>query len=246
MKRTDVQISDNLIISSLGCAFHIPTAALLIADLHVGYEAVLEGDGFAIPRCQTDDMLRRIETAMERFDPAVVVVNGDFKHSFNRNLRDEWNDVDRVVEFITRSAKITLLRGNHDNYLAAILVKRGMQLKDSTMLDDIRVEHGHRTGEPWSGGMIFGHEHPTIRLHESTGASVKMPCFLYDRDHDRLVLPAFSSLAPGYDILRSPDSDRMIPLLAQTGIGEYVAYGFTEGAILNYRTIDELRRIRTL
>lgn len=242
----ELRISKELVISTLGCAFHSPSGSVLLADLHIGYETVLEGEGFAMPRVQNEQMLERINAAIDRFDPDSLIIVGDFKHNFDRNLSAEWNGVEKMVEAVSKRSRMIVIRGNHDNYLANILSKRGIELKHELLLGDLKIVHGHKTTAPWDGGMVFGHEHPAITLREATGASVKIPCFLYSPDANRLVLPAFSPLALGSDIIRTPDEERMIPLLRNTGTGSYLVYGFSSDQLLNYRSISDLRRIGNL
>jgi len=237
----EIKVSPDLVLSPFGCAFHSETGALLLADLHIGYEATLEGEGFAMPRMQTIEMISRLNRAIDCYDPSVVIVVGDLKHNFDRNLAAEWNGVERFVDEISSKVRLSILKGNHDNYLATILSKRGIRLEKELSLGGISVAHGHETRSAHSGGMILAHEHPALRIRESTGASVKMPCFLYDSDNGRLVLPAFSPLALGSDVISTPDSERMIPLLAETGIDRFTAYGFSGKEILNYRKVGKLR-----
>jgi putative SbcD/Mre11-related phosphoesterase len=240
---SEIQVSHDLTLSALGCAFHHPTGALMVADLHIGYEAALEDEGFAMPRFQSKEMLSRIGKAIDRFDPALLVVDGDLKHNFDRNLTAEWNDVEKFVDEVSKRCKLVVIRGNHDNFLATILSKRGIHIKKEVLLGNVKIAHGHETAEPWKGGMVLAHEHPAIRLIETTGASVKIPCFLLDRESNRLVLPAFSPFAIGSDVIGTPDGERMIPLLSETGIQGYVAYGFAHGEILNCRSVGALRAI---
>jgi hypothetical protein len=239
----EIQVSHDLTLSALGCAFHHPTGALMVADLHIGYEATLEDEGFAMPRFQSKEMLSRLAKAIDRFDPALLVVDGDLKHNFDRNLTAEWNDVEKFVDEISKRCKLVVIKGNHDNYLATILSRRGLHIKKEVVLGNIKIAHGHETAEPWKGGMVLAHEHPAIRLIETTGASVRIPCFLLDHEANRLVLPAFSPFAMGSDVIGTPDDERMIPLLSETGIQDYVAYGFTQGEILNYRSVGALRSL---
>ena len=239
----ELRISRDFVISTLRCAFHSPTGTLLIADLHIGYETVLEGEGFAMPRIQNEQMLQRICMAIDRFDPDSLIIVGDFKHNFDRNLNAEWDGVERMIDAVSKRSRLAVVRGNHDNYLASILSRRNIKIKDEIIMGDLKVVHGHRSTEPWEGGMVFGHEHPAITLRESTGASVKIPCFLFSPGNDRLILPAFSSLALGSDIIRTSDENRMIPLLRSTGTDSYVAYGFSPDQLLSYRSISDLMRI---
>jgi len=240
------QISPDFIISCIGCAFHSPSESLLVADLHIGYEAALEGEGFSMPRFQTEQMSGRVIKAIERFDPRLVIVAGDLKHNFDRNLSSEWSGVEKIVDEISSRSKLIVVRGNHDNFLATILSGRGLSLKTEILLNDLKIVHGHETSSPWEGGMVFGHEHPAITLRESTGASIKIPCFLYSEKDNRLVLPAFSPLALGSDIIRTSDGERMVPLLSKTGIDHYNAYGFSNEEIYDYQTVYDLRKIGDL
>jgi len=239
----EIRISPDIALSTFGCAFHAPTGALLLADLHIGYEATLEAEGFSMPRVQTLEMISRLHKAIDSFDPSVVVVAGDLKHNFDRNLSAEWNGVERFVDEISARAKLIVLKGNHDNYLATILSKRGMQLQKSVDIGALAIAHGHETRAASRDGMVLAHEHPALLIREATGASVKIPCFLFHAETNRLVLPAFSPLALGSDVIGTPDSERMIPLLAETGIGDYSAYGYSAGGIMNYGKIGRLRDI---
>jgi len=239
----EIRVSQDIALSSFGCAFHAPTGALLLADLHIGYEATLESEGFSMPRVQTVEMISRLHKAIDCFDPSVVIVVGDLKHNFDRNLAAEWNGVERFVDEISGRLRLSILKGNHDNFLATILSKRGIPLQKELVLGELTVAHGHETRSARGGGMILAHEHPALRIRESTGASVKVPCFLYDAETNRLILPAFSPLALGSDVIATLDSERMIPLLAETGIDRYSAYGYSENQILNYREIGKLRNI---
>lgn len=196
-----------------------------------------------MPRVQTIEVISRILRAIDAYDPTLVVIAGDLKHNFDRNLTAEWNGVERFVDEIRSRTKLSVVRGNHDNYLSTILSKRGIDLLKSTKVGDISVAHGHETRDASSGAMVLAHEHPALRIKESTGASVKVPCFLYDPNKERLVLPAFSTLALGSDVVGTPDSERMIPLLAETGIDDYSVYGFSEGQILSYREVGKLRKM---
>jgi putative SbcD/Mre11-related phosphoesterase len=243
---TEIRVSPDFTLSSFGCAFHSPTGALLLADLHIGYEAALESEGFAMPRVQTLEMISRLHRAIDSYDPSIIIVAGDLKHNFDRNLTAEWNGVERFVDEIGGRAKLSVIKGNHDNYLATILSKRNMKLESEMRIGGIVVAHGHETRAPSGGGMILAHEHPALRITEMTGASVKIPCFLHDPASGRLVLPAFSTLALGSDVIGTPDSKHMIPLLAETGIDSYSAYGFSKNEILNYQEIWKLRSIGKL
>jgi putative SbcD/Mre11-related phosphoesterase len=167
---------------------------VVIADLHLGYEGALHEEGVSIPRFQKGIMMDRIERIIERCNPRKVIINGDFKHAFSKNLSQEWDDVNDVLNMLVDEVDVELVRGNHDNYLLTILAKKGLDLKDRTESQGIRITHGHKEVE-WDGTLIIGHEHPSLQLRDEIGASIKRPCFLISERV--IVLPAFSPLATG-------------------------------------------------
>src|SRR3989441_7918252 len=95
--------------------------ALVISDLHLGFEGALAEQGVSIPRFQRRVILERLGQMFDRTKAEQVIIAGDFKHEFSKNLVDEWVEVKQVLRFIRDRAKPVLVRGNHDNYLATIL-----------------------------------------------------------------------------------------------------------------------------
>ena len=167
---------------------------VVIADLHLGYEGALHEEGVSIPRFQKGIMMDRIERIVEKYQPSRIVINGDFKHEFSKNLSQEWDDVNDVLNMLIDEVDVELVRGNHDNYLLTILAKKGLDLKDRTESQGMKITHGHKEVE-WDGTLIIGHEHPSLQLRDEIGASIKRPCFLISERV--IVLPAFSPLATG-------------------------------------------------
>ncbi len=171
--------------------------AVVIADLHLGYEGALHEEGVSIPRFQKGVMIERIERILERYSPKRMIINGDFKHEFSKNLVQEWDDVNDVLNLLTDEVDIELVRGNHDNYLLTILAKKGLGMVERTESQGMIITHGHKD-VTWKGTLIIGHEHPSLLLRDEIGASVKRPCFLVSGRV--IVLPAFSPLAMGTNV----------------------------------------------
>jgi hypothetical protein len=97
-----------------------------------------------------------------------------------------------------KDVDVSIVRGNHDNFLAAILAEYGIELKDYDVVGDFYVVHGHK--EVGFDRLIMGHEHPAIRLRVR-GAIYSFPCYLVV-DETKVVLPAFSPLMQGSNILQ--------------------------------------------
>lgn len=213
--------------------------ALVISDLHLGFEGALAEQGVSIPRFQRRVILERIGKMLDRTKAERVIVAGDFKHEFSRNLVDEWVEVKQVLRFIQDRAMPALVRGNHDNYLATILGDLGLKLEDRADLGGFTIVHGHEdvsTLHP----IVMGHEHPAVKLKDELGAVVSVPAFLVA---ERLiVLPAFSPLALGVDVSSYP---YLSPILNRTKIDDARVIGVDEKeGLLDFGRVRTLKGIR--
>ena len=211
--------------------------ALAISDLHLGYEGAMQEAGVAIPRRQKRVMLERLGRLLDRYEPERVVVNGDFKHEFSRNLEEEWKDVQDVLDFLHARTTPVLVRGNHDNYLMQILSKRGLDLKRKYTCAGFTFVHGH--DDPGvSGPIVLGHEHPAVKLRDDLGAVMSLPAFVVQPD--MILLPAFSPLALGVDVTEGP---RMSPLLANRDLSDARVYGIDDAlGLLEFGRVESLAR----
>src|SRR5256712_4826014 len=174
---------------------------LVISDLHLGFEGALAEQGVSIPRFQRRVVLERLSKMLDRGKAEKVVIAGDFKHEFSKNLVDEWVEVKQVLRFLKDRVTPILVRGNHDNYLATILGDLNLTLHPRTDLCGYTIVHGHEevsTLHP----IIMGHEHPAVKLKDELGAVVSVPAFLAT---DRLIRPpAFRPLPVGADVSSYP------------------------------------------
>jgi putative SbcD/Mre11-related phosphoesterase len=190
------RISDWAVLLPGGAALLTDDDVLVVADLHLGCEAALEDEGLSLPRVQTKKLTNYMESLITEFKPSKVVVAGDMKHNFSRNLAQEWQDVDRFIEVLRGLAPLEVVKGNHDIYLGQILRRHGTRLQPlEARQGRVRIVHGHK-GSKTDGPTLMGHIHPSIRLMDDVGASLKDQCFLYNPEIDLLILPALSIVAP--------------------------------------------------
>jgi putative SbcD/Mre11-related phosphoesterase len=208
----------------------------VIADLHLGYEGALQLEGISIPRRQKAVMLESLSRIIDDHAPETIVVNGDFKHSFSRNLDQEWLEVKEVLRFLKDRTRLIVVRGNHDNYLAAILQDMDIELRKSYGAGRYVFTHGHLDVKT-NRRVVIGHEHPALKLRDDVGAVVSLPAFVVGRDV--IVLPAFSPLALGSDISSRP---YLSPVLNARDIDEarVLAADEREG-ILDFGTMRDLK-----
>lgn len=225
-----------------GAAHLTEQNVVVVADMHLGAEASLEYEGLSLPRVQTAKIAEYMESIVKEVSPSKIVVAGDLKHNFSRNLVQEWRDVERFVKSLSEKVALEVTRGNHDNYLGVILREHGVPLRSEVTVSGVRVLHGH-SGRLGEGFTIIGHIHPSIRLKDGTGASVKNPCFLYNPDKQILVLPALSIVAYGVDVVSHRYPDSLSPLLSDIGLSDFFPIVFSDERPLTFPRIGQMRKV---
>jgi len=236
----ELELSPGLWITDEYCAFLKKEKVVVVSDLHLGYESVMLHEGVTIPKFQNRTMLQRLHRILGRFKPRRLIVAGDFKHEFSRNLTQEWIEVDRVLDDLLKRVEVSLVRGNHDNYLTTILSSRGMQLHDRLDVGGFSIVHGHKDAPGDETGLIIGHEHPSVRIRDDVGIGHKLPCYLWSDKSQTLVLPAFSPLASGSDLL-APSRHFISPPLKEMPDEEMKVYTISEAGLLDFSYLGALR-----
>lgn len=241
----EISISDGVKLSADYAIYMEEEKTLAIADLHLGYEASLQAEHVAIPRFQLEAMMSRLNDILDRYEPEKLVINGDLKHEFSRNMGQEWDEVEKLVEFMKDRAELFVVRGNHDNYLKTILARLGVKMVDSYMTADGRIEfvHGHNSTDPWSGLRVYAHEHPFIRLKDEIGALISLPCFLFDKTNNYLLMPAFSPLASGTNVISS-EENFMIKALKNLDNTSARVYAIGEHGLMDFGEVGKLRALQ--
>lgn len=224
------------------CIWVPSRSAVIIADLHLGYEAVLRMDGVAMPRYQDRVISRRLEHILNRYHPQRIIINGDFKHNFSRNLRQEWREVSAMLSFLSEEREVHLVRGNHDNFLKTIAVRQEVPMSWHHELQGVTITHGHRGDEvPTDGRMLLAHEHPFIKLRDEVGATLSMPCYLYNAQV--AIMPAFSPIVAGTDVSDAAPQDYLSPLLHEVDVDTFRVLAVSDVGLLDFGTIADLKEM---
>lgn len=235
------QIFPGARITNDRCLWLENEGTIVIADLHIGLESALEADGLHFPRFQTEDMRESLIGIMDRYSPSRVVILGDLKHDFSRNVGQELAEVNSVLSLLKESAEVCLARGNHDNFLVNIAFKLGIDVEDSFIIGGINMMHGHMKTD--ARPLVIGHEHPSVKVFDEVRAYVRLPCFLHFEEERILVLPAFSPLAPGTDFTSSYGSKVFSPSLEGADLGKAKVYACSEIGLLS---LGDLRSLASL
>ncbi len=180
-----------------GAAIHIGERTAVIADVHLGYEWARGAAGDCVPAHSLDETLARLDRLLGRAPIARLIIAGDLVES-PRPCRRTAADLQRLRDWLHRiGVSVVVLEGNHDRSLMRVSRSRrvsitGPPLPSTCMVAGWTIGHGHL---PLTGDRtISGHLHPVVRL-----AGTNAPCFV--AGPDRIILPAFSANAAGWDIL---------------------------------------------
>jgi len=201
--------------------------AIVVADIHLGYEESMARQGVFLPRMQARKALRILREARRVTGATKLFVDGDIKHEFGRLLKSEKLEVARLLKgvFDAGYREVVVVRGNHDNYIRPVIESLGGEMAEDLSLGEITLTHGHKKISEAPGLIVIGHEHPSVSLSIS-GVKARFPAFLLvplvDSESTVLVLPALGAYQTGNPV----GLDRrayLSPLIREKGdVGEAV------------------------
>lgn len=207
-----MEILPNIEIIDL-CLYLKKQRILVIADLHIGFEEMLNKEGILIPRHQLKDITARLNSIFSKCRPKTIVINGDLKHEFGTISEQEWRDTLRMIDYLAREGRLVLVKGNHDTILGPISKKRNIELVDYYRTGDVLIAHGDDIVDGKCKTLIIGHEHPAVSLKEA-GRVEKYKCFLKGKwkRKNLIVMPSMNTVTEGTDIL---EGELLSPYLHQ-------------------------------
>lgn len=204
----------------------------IISDVHIGYEESLHRRGVLIPKHTYEDLLLRLEKALETIKKNyiidTVVVNGDIIHEFGKISNKERVLVKKFMDFLLIYGKVILIEGNHDNALKYFINSNNktVSIQNKMLFKDILVIHGDiKPSKELLKNIktiIIGHEHPAINL-KSFSRTEKFKCFLkgsYD-GKTLIVMPSCNLLIEGTNILQEK---LLSPYLIGNNLSNFEAY----------------------
>jgi uncharacterized protein len=200
-----MQISKDIQIQDLSLYFKAYDA-LVIGDVHLGFEESLTKQGVLMPRFQFKDTIQRLEKILEQVSAKEIIINGDLKHEFGSISSQEWHDSLLLIDFLRKHCeKVVLVKGNHDVILAPIAKKKGIEIVKDYWLGDTLITHGHVIPENAEKAktVVIGDEHPAISIREGARAEL-YKCFLKGKWKGKLLvaMPSFNMVTIGTDIFK--------------------------------------------
>lgn len=162
---------------------------LLLADLHLGKAETFQAHGIPLPSDGDAGTLNTLLTLATRWRPIQVLVLGDLIHS-RLGLTGELRQKLRALPELL-GAPLRLVGGNHErgSWIEAL------PAEPSLALGALWLSHGP---ENQPGRLnVCGHRHPVAVV--GAGADrLRLPCFAYDPQAERLTLPSFGELTGGH------------------------------------------------
>lgn len=182
---------------------------LVVGDLHLGFEESLNETGVFVNREMFKEMKKEFEEVFKKIGKVdKIILLGDVKHNFSKNLNQEWREVLNLFDYFIDEKKvveIVITKGNHDNYLSNITRGKKVRLVECYSVGETCFFHGNKIYDGMNDKKIkrwvFGHMHPAIIL-EDNGKKEKYKCFLMGKYGGRevIVLPSFSNIRIGSDV----------------------------------------------
>ncbi len=204
-------------------AFYIEDLkAVVIADLHIGYEDALRREGISVPDT-TEKMIGRIRKLITEKGAKRLIILGDVKHSIG--------ECSKIKELEKLGVELDIVKGNHDGGIEEILDAK-IYPASGFRMGDYGFIHGHSwpSEDVIRGKYVFmGHLHPEIELKDSVGKIHRYPCHLvgkltpegkekYKSDPKIFVLAAFNPL------VGSSLADPLGPLMKNKIIDDFDVY----------------------
>lgn len=214
--------------------------ALVIADLHIGWDIELSSRGIHIPS-QTFRLKAKLREIAGKTGADMLFILGDVKHTIASAELSEWRDIpdffDEALELFDR---VIVVPGNHDGGLE-LLAPSGVEIADTKgiLWSGVALMHGHtwpRLHLLEAKVMLMGHLHPTISFRDPFGLRFSKPVWLrvpFDRDklievysrrlrksmeeltdlvrvEKLIVLPSFNDLLGGQSVNSIGGSDELL------------------------------------
>lgn len=144
--------------------------ALLVADIHLGFHIELERHtGVSFPSDYAL-LLNRLRTIITKHSISALYIIGDLKHTVTPQGSYDWEIVPEFMKEISKDVNTTIIPGNHDGAIEALLPRRVRVADVRGMIigqdkDSIGLVHGHA----WPSAdvlrpsiIVVGHNHPTL------------------------------------------------------------------------------------
>ena len=148
--------------------------ALVIADLHLGWEVTLARQGIHVPS-QVPRLMEKLRKIVEDTHPQQLILLGDVKHAVAKVELEEWKYVPEFFEaLVDLIQNVLVVPGNHDGNLEPLTPPsvKILQSPGVAFWDTVGLFHGHAWPAPSLLGcsyLVMGHLHPVVVFKDPLG-----------------------------------------------------------------------------
>jgi len=219
MNRTQLELEPGLMLDARRALWLAAERTLVVSDLHLGYAWTHRHAGQLLPLAP-DDTLARLDALVSEYAPEQLVLLGDVLHGF-APVEEAFAEIRQLIGEIGTRTRLRIVEGNHDIALPRLLARLKLdgRMEKTIAFGPHVLLHGHSPGEYEAsmllaaarkngGRVIFGHEHPSVRLSDGVASSANCPCFVVGEG--ALVLPCFTNWSIGGRGAFSPLGQAMI------------------------------------
>ena len=212
------------------------TDTCVASDIHIGLAETLYRQGLHFPLHEEETLLERFRAILDRFNPAVFILDGDIFHAFDRVSRATRETFEALLATLRAECDIVLVRGSHDTMLPAI----AGETVERYDRGGYTVVHGDQSvGD--HGTIVIGHDHPAIEIDMA-----RFPCFLYGANvvhgQDLIVMPAVNPLSPGVVVNYARSRDFLSPILRRVDAGLLQPVVEVDGEVVVLPPLAGIRR----
>ncbi|MCL4375420.1 metallophosphoesterase [Candidatus Marsarchaeota archaeon] len=239
---------DTEAIDGLPILFIRPLSALVCSDLHLGYEGVAAEKGIMLPKINFRKIKEQIKLAQDHAHASSIIINGDIKNEFSKVHTEEFNEFNDLVKYLKKDLgikNVTLIKGNHDNFIDRLEKPLGVRVeRQQVLMDNFLFFHGEEPPDlNEEKVLVMGHLHPCISIYSSLGIKEKLRCFLVGKtrsNKELIILPAMNYFSEGIEI-NSPSKPKLSGVLSSIAdINSMRALCICEEETLDFGTIHDL------
>ena len=159
-----------------------PDRALVVSDLHLGWERLLSQRGVHIPS-QTPKIKQMLLELIKETKPTYLILLGDVKDAITKVAMEEWKDIPEFFEDMQQKVnQIQVVLGNHDGNLEPLLPETVKIVPSSGFsFGTVGLFHGHAWPAPQlleCRSLITGHVHPIIAIRDPMGLKITKQVFV--------------------------------------------------------------------
>ena len=145
---------------------------LILADLHLGFEGILDARRVSVGKyTTTDGTIAEVSGLVNRVRPDTLVLLGDIRSGTGSISRSEWNEIPHFFDEICRIVEVIAIPGNHDANIQELIPEEATSTgPGGIILENILLTHGHAMpSENFAhvDDIVMGHLHPVFLDEQS-------------------------------------------------------------------------------